>query len=198
MLRMKRIDISCILLKEGRFFLYAFEGERLAPPWRWVPALFHWHKSSFFGTDVEVSSIRTRHGKRLVNIEGVVIDTFQALELFGTEPFNRFIQWEFDDFSQRMLAVSPVIFENIVAHRFEPDFSAWHDGVFRWKVPDAVWEEFLPAFWDTPLLEEELFYMETANEPVPSMREFVRKLFHVGAESYLSRQPNLHRKWLER
>src|SRR4051794_25057879 len=110
MLKMKQFDISCIQLNSGFFFLYAFDDEDVSPAWRWVPYLFQWHEGSFYGSNIKPNTIEVTVGNNTMPIEGVTISSLDALELFGTEPFNQFVRWEFDDFSQTLLGVAPVMY----------------------------------------------------------------------------------------
>ncbi|MCM3797754.1 DEAD/DEAH box helicase [Caldibacillus thermoamylovorans] len=199
MLKMKQLEINCIQLKEGNFFLYAFEnGEPGVPLPAWTFPLFQWHESSFYGSKLNATTVHSQIGNRTIAIDGVLLDSFETLELFGTEPFNQFIQWEFDELANSLLAISPVIYETIVEKRFKPDFESWKNGEFRWEVPDQVWYEFLPEFWETQVTE--LFVdreEDVGGEPV-RMKEFVQHLFHNGVESYLSRVPKLGKQWHKR
>lgn len=199
MLKMKQLEIHCIQLKEGNFFLYAFEnGEPGVPLPAWTFPLFQWHESSFYGSKLNATTVHFQIGNRTIAIDGVLLDSFETLELFGTEPFNQFIQWEFDELANSLLAISPVIYETIVEKRFKPDFESWKNGEFRWEVPDQVWYEFLPEFWETPMTE--LFVdreEDVGGEPI-RMKEFVQHLFHNGVESYLSRLPKLGKQWHKR
>lgn len=199
MLKMKQLEINCIQLKEGNFFLYAFEnGEPGVPLPAWTFPLFQWHESSFYGSKLNATTVHFQIGNRTIAIDGVLLDSFETLELFGTEPFNQFIQWEFDELANSLLAISPVIYETIVEKRFKPDFESWKNGEFRWEVPDQVWYEFLPEFWETPMTELFVDHDEdVGGEPV-RMKEFVQHLFHNGVESYLSRVPKLGKQWRER
>ncbi len=199
MLKTKQFEIHCIQLKEGNFFLYAFEnGEPGVPLPAWTFPLFQWHESSFYGSKLNATTVHFQIGNRTIAIDGVLLDPFETLELFGTEPFNQFIQWEFDELANSLLAISPVIYETIVEKRFKPDFESWKNGEFRWEVPDQVWYEFLPEFWETPMTE--LFVdreEDVGGEPI-RMKEFVQHLFHNGVESYLSRLPKLGKQWHKR
>ncbi|MCB7070789.1 DEAD/DEAH box helicase [Caldibacillus sp. 210928-DFI.2.22] len=199
MLKMKQLEINCIQLKEGNFFLYAFEnGEPGVPLPAWTFPLFQWHESSFYGSKLNATTVHFQIGNRTIAIDGVLLDSFETLELFGTEPFNQFIQWEFDELANSLLAISPVIYETIVEKRFKPDFESWKNGEFRWEVPDQVWYEFLPEFWETQVTELFVDHDEdVGGEPV-RMKEFVQHLFHNGVESYLSRVPKLGKQWRER
>lgn len=199
MLKTKQFEIHCIQLKEGNFFLYAFEnGEPGVPLPAWTFPLFQWHESSFYGSKLNATTVHSQIGNRTIAIDGVLLDSFETLELFGTEPFNQFIQWEFDELANSLLAISPVIYETIVEKRFKPDFESWKNGEFRWEVPDQVWYEFLPEFWETQVTELFVDHDEdVGGEPV-RMKEFVQHLFHNGVESYLSRVPKLGKQWRER
>ncbi|MCU9613270.1 DEAD/DEAH box helicase [Caldibacillus lycopersici] len=204
MLKMKQFDIHCHLLADGSFFLYAFDEDgAICPTSVWGPALFHWHEGSYYGTNLKTDSFLVKIGRQEQYVEGIIMDPLDALELYGTEPFNHLVQWEFDDFSQTLLAVAPVVYENVSERKWgPPDFQEWKNGKFQWKVPDEVWEEFLPQIWEEPITETDSFLIEpdAANDykhPM-RMRDFVQSWFHHGVESYITRQPAIHQRWLDR
>lgn len=194
MLKMKQLEINCIHLEKGSFFLFAYEDGNLAySRQRWISPLFQWHESSLYGLKVKNATVNLKIGSRTMDIDGIILDAFETLELFGTEPFNQFIQWDFDELADSLLAISPIIYETIVAKQFIPDFAAWMNGEFRWKVPEQVWYEFLPEFWETSV--PEFAGMEDEYGAPSQMRDLASELFHYGVEAYLQHQPKIGRKW---
>ncbi|WP_246141040.1 DEAD/DEAH box helicase [Bacillus marasmi] len=121
----------------------------------WKKLLFFHHKETFYGTMVEVS--------RIDGVEGVLVNGWELVTLFSDEPFNRFIDWDWDDLSQVGLAAGPALYDAVVEHDWLPDFAAWESGaVFRWAVPERVLDEFGPGFWEQKLVVRggEVFVVE--------------------------------------
>lgn len=196
MLKIKQYEVNCIPLRKGFFFLYAYNDNGVASCQQWVEPLFQWHEGTFYGSILKPNEVDVVVGSsQTMRVEGVTINTFDTLELFGMEPFNEFVRWEFDEFSQTMMAISPVIYESIVKGEFGPDFEAWSEGGFQWRVPEQVWEEFLPGFWETKVSG---WYDEGLESESVSMREFVSNLFNDGVEIFLSRKPLAERNWREK
>jgi SNF2 family DNA or RNA helicase len=195
MLKMKQFAVNCIPIKKGFFFLFAYDNEDIAECHYWVEPLFQWHKGTFYGSTLEANEVEVSIGNRMMRVEGVTIHTLDALELFGTEPFNAFVRWDFDDFSQTLMAISPVIYESIVKGAFGPDFGAWQKGMFQWKVPERVWNEFLPGFWETKV--DGWYDLDGKTEPI-QMKDFVTFLFNDGVEIFLTRKPLKERNWQEK
>jgi len=195
MLKMKQFAVNCIPIKKGFFFLFAYDNEGIAECHHWVEPLFQWHKGTFYGSTLEANEVEVSIGNRMMRVEGVTIHTLDALELFGTEPFNAFVRWDFDDFSQTLMAISPVIYESIVKGAFGPDFGTWQKGMFQWKVPERVWNEFLPGFWETKV--DGWYDLDGKTEPI-QMKDFVTFLFNDGVEIFLTRKPLKERNWQEK
>lgn len=194
MLKVQEIEIHCMYLERNHFFLYGTPASAKFSPEDWILPLFQWHQGSFYGTNLKEHTLKMKKGKRTVSLDGVVIDALDVLELFGTEPFNSFVQWEFNDFAQTLLSVAPVIYEEVNAKNFVPDFAEWKKGPFRWKVPERVWNEFLPDFWEGTIGENSVV---DAGEEM-TLRDFVQVLFHDGVEAFIARTPRLAALWEER
>ena len=62
-------------------------------------------------------------------------------------------------------------------------------------MPERVWEEFLPLFWEEPVSG-----LSTTNgiEQTVQMKEFVSDLFNDAVESYLSRDQQTYQSWQEK
>ncbi|MGJ7920789.1 DEAD/DEAH box helicase [Neobacillus sp. LXY-4] len=142
MLKSRYVKIHLFPLDAGRYFLKAEKdtGE-IVPVSVWKKLLFFHHEESFFGTMVESSFVDGE--------EGVVLNGWDLVTLFAKEPFNRFIEWDWDDLSQASMAAAPAIYEAVMERDWLPDFSAWEEeSAFRWALPERVVSEFGPGFWD--------------------------------------------------
>ncbi|WP_100332451.1 DEAD/DEAH box helicase [Bacillus xiapuensis] len=171
MLRTKTIKIHMTLTKEQWFFLYAEDrnGSEL-PPGEWIKQLFLHHEESFYGSRLPQLVLEGRNGVRL--------SAWQWVTLFKSEQFNRFIHWEWDELGHFSLGVAPVLYETVADGRFLPDFQ--EDGV-TWKVPNEVWEEFSPSFWEEYVL-------------TMSNRELITSLFQLCAEEAFQEAGNARQR----
>ncbi|MGC8227776.1 DEAD/DEAH box helicase [Pseudobacillus badius] len=159
MLKTRTIIIHSQWLDNQQFFLKAAaENGRILPPSEWVKQLFLSHEESFYGSLLEEASY---HGEA-----GVLLSAWQWATLFKSERFNRFIRWEWDETGDFSLAVAPAIYEAVAESGFLPEF---HEDGLIFQVPDSVWEEFAPDFW-----EESVAGI--------SNRELVSSLFQACAE----------------
>ncbi|KMY55646.1 ATP-dependent helicase [Bacillus sp. FJAT-27231] len=159
MLKTRTITIYIKWLEDKHFFLWAeAENERLLPPAEWVKQLFLSHEESFYGSLLETTSYK---GK-----DGILLSAWQWVTLFKSEQFNRFIRWEWDELGDFSLAAAPAIYEAITDGGFVPHFK---ENGLSFQVPDSVWEEFGPEFWEESVVEV-------------SNRELVTSLFQSCAE----------------
>ena len=194
MLKIQQIEIHCLYIGKNQFFIYGIPETSKFLSRDWLKPLFQWHKGSFYGTNLELIQRVFVKGKKPIQVEGVILDSLDLLELFGTEPFNDFIHWDFDDFSQTLLSLSPIVYEHITAKKWIPDFEEWKRGNFCWKVPERIWDEFLEDFWNRPLGD-----VHQAQAPVQgkdvTLRDFVRDLYNDGVENVITRDPKTAEHW---
>ncbi|NMD70142.1 DEAD/DEAH box helicase [Bacillus sp. DNRA2] len=129
-----------------RFFVKAVDEDgEVVPVAAWKHLLFFHHRESVYGTMLEVSAIG--------GAEGVLVNGWELVTLFSSEPFNRFIEWDWDDLSQVGLAAGSALYDAVVEHDWLPDFAAWESSEeFRWAVPERVLSEFGPGFWEQKLV----------------------------------------------
>ena len=141
MLRTRYVKVHLLPLGEDRYFLSANEDDGgLLPVAAWKNLLFFRHEESFYGTMVKT--------ERINGIAGVVVNGWDLVTLFAKEPFNRYIDWDWDELSQICLAAAPAVHEAILERDWLPDFAAWEHDTFRWALPQRVQTEFGPTFWD--------------------------------------------------
>ncbi|RSK28879.1 DEAD/DEAH box helicase [Bacillus sp. HMF5848] len=86
-------------------------------PEDWRPLLFSWHDSSFYGTFVEIVDTPRE--------QGILLDAWQAAELFAGETWNSFVQWTWDDTCQKLQTVAPQIVQIIAQGDFAPTLEGW-------------------------------------------------------------------------
>ncbi|AGK55950.1 DEAD/DEAH box helicase [Bacillus sp. 1NLA3E] len=141
MLKTRYLKIHLLPLAGNRYFLKAEkDAGEIVPVSIWKNLLFFRHEESFYGTMAEKAVVS--------GVEGVVLDGWQLVTLFAKEPFNRFIDWDWDDLSQVCLAAAPAIHESVVEKDWLPDFAVWEHEQFRWALPERVLSEFGPGFWE--------------------------------------------------
>ncbi len=143
MLKSRYVKVCLHPIEGGRYFLRAVEEDDVAPldVATWKNSLFFHHEESYYGTMVEIKELEGQYG--------VVIDGWQLATLLAKEPFNRFIDWDWDDLAHVFMAAAPALLESVEERDWLPDFAAWEQGdVFRWAVPERVLDEFGDSFWE--------------------------------------------------
>jgi len=145
----------------------------LLDPDYWIPILFHRHKESFYGTLFD--------RKQIVDDTDLPISGWELATLFAREQFNQLIEWDWDDMAQICLSAAPPIYEAVTEKEWIPDFSAWEDNQFRWRLPERVTHEFDPSFWE----QEET-------------KAFVQNWFDQALDSYLQRNSQMRKAFGEK
>ncbi|MBM7648385.1 SNF2 family DNA or RNA helicase [Bacillus ectoiniformans] len=160
MLNTRSIHIHINWLDDGHFFLRATDRQnRTISRGVWVKQLFLAHEESYFGSRMQSM---THQG-----YEGIVLSSWQWVTLFKSEQFNRFIHWEWDELGHFSLAAAPVLYDAVTEGGFLPNFN--EEGL-TWTVPDSVWDEFSPSFW------------EEIHVPHMTNRELVDRIFQKSTE----------------
>jgi SNF2 family DNA or RNA helicase len=141
MLKTRFIKLFVFSVSDGRYRL-AVQDERgrFLPLAEWKDIVFSCHEESFFGTMLEEMTVD--------GVESVVLSGWGLVSLFGREAFNRFIEWDWSEDAEIVLAASGALYEGIVEKDWHPDFSAWEHEGFRWRLPERVVSEFDPSFWE--------------------------------------------------
>ncbi|NRD77141.1 DEAD/DEAH box helicase [Bacillus sp. BRMEA1] len=172
MLKTRYLKLMTTKIADGRFLLSAQDiyGTDLHPA-AWKDLVFSNHEESFFGTILESE---TANG-----IEGVAVNGWQLVSLFAKESFNRFIDWDWNEQAEICLAAADSLFEGIVEKDWLPDFSAWENDHFHWKLPERVKQEFDSSFWE----------QDVDGTPDGSLKakEYLSDLYNCALDSYLTR-----------
>ncbi|MEG6575428.1 DEAD/DEAH box helicase [Caldibacillus debilis] len=191
----KHFSIRAYPTEDHHFYLYCLnERGELVSPAQWVPPLFRGHAGSFYGTLLNYAEMPEELQAALpkgnpLRMTVPFLDPYEALELFSQDNFNPFIAWHFDEFTETLLAVAPVIYEQIKSFRWLPDWEKFREtGDFSWIVPDRVWQEFAPAFWEGRVEKGDSF-----GTPV-TLRTFAEQWFRQGIHAFLSRDERLAAK----
>ena len=193
MLKSRFLKLLTTELDDGRYSLSAQNEDGVnLPVSQWKNLVFSQHKESYFGTLLEE--------EKRENAEAVTLSGWQLVTLFAKESFNHFIEWDWGESAEICLASSHALYDGIVEKDWHPDFSAWEQGHFRWKLPEQVQTEFTPDFWDQqiparregaiasdlPSGESEDHHLLAQNR---SVRNFISDLYENALGSYLTRNP---------
>ncbi|WP_071393324.1 DEAD/DEAH box helicase [Bacillus tuaregi] len=167
MLKSRYIKIHVTDLDEDRYFISASdEQERFYVPSVWQYLFFNYHQETFFGTMVETATVE--------GVEGVVLNGWELATLFASEQLNRMVDWDWNETAELCLASAHTIQDAIREKEWLPDFAAWEQDEFAWMLPDRVWDEFLPAFWERE-----------------NVRSFMRKWFNHALNDYMNQNQEL-------
>ncbi|PLR85434.1 DEAD/DEAH box helicase [Bacillus sp. V33-4] len=166
MLKTRYLKINVQTINDNRYLITAEdEAEELLDPGKWKSLLFHRHEESYFGTVLDI--------ERHQGILGIAVNGWQLATLFAKEQFNRLIEWDWNETAELCIAAAPAVHEAIVEKDWIPDFAAWEQESFQWALPERVYKEFDPSFWEH-------------SEPVP-VRPFIHEWFARSLDAYLSR-----------
>jgi len=139
MINFETISLKCQWLDSENAFL--IEGN--TPVETWGSLVFAWHKESFYGTFLQ---------KRK---EGIVLSPWQALTFFAAKTENEFANIHWDEATADFRELAQTIMNEIQTFRFAPNFSAWKNGSFGWKLshPELVDDSFAQKWLTLALLD---------------------------------------------
>ncbi|MFC5466418.1 DEAD/DEAH box helicase [Lederbergia graminis] len=167
MMNLHKIELHVIPHKENSFFIYGLNEEQESiHPTAYMQQLFLWHEESFYGSFIEISSFQGHMG--------IELDSYGTLTLLGHEHFSSLIDWQWSELTDTLLAVSSIMLETIQEGHFLPSFQDEEEHVVMWKVPDVIWEEFPPEFWEQPFHDT-------------TLRKFATSFYHHALNTYLQR-----------
>lgn len=90
--------------------------------------LFAWHEASFYGTDIAVENVQ---GTELIVLPAEhVVPFFGELEMLGH------IEWQWSDYAQTLLKLTPALAACVKESRHIPSYSAFQGGKLQW-----TWDE---------------------------------------------------------
>ncbi|MBS4206772.1 DEAD/DEAH box helicase [Bacillus sp. FJAT-50079] len=165
MMNLKSVHIHIAPLEHGAFFISVLDDEsHPISPAHWKQQLFVWHEESFYGSFIET--------KQVNGDDGIEIDSYSLLTLLGHERFSSLIDWHWCEPGDAILAVAPIMLEAIQEGKWLPQFTDDSEDAFYWKVPQMVWDEFPPPFW------EQSFFQTPMNE-------FVAQFYHHAVLKHL-------------
>ena len=194
MLKTRFIKLFVFGWSEGRYRV-AVQDERgrFLPFLVWKDIVFSRHEESFFGTMLEDVTVD--------GVESVVLSGWGLVSLFGREAFNHFIEWDWSEDAEIVLAASGALYEGIVEKDWHPDFSAWEHAGFRWRLPERVVSEFDPSFWEQEV--EGLVRVDDVGgaaadlgrredgDGVGKASSAISQLYNDALDTYLTRNPSM-------
>jgi SNF2 family DNA or RNA helicase len=194
MLKTRFIKLFVFGWSEGRYRV-AVQDERgrFLPFLVWKDIVFSRHEESFFGTMLEDVTVD--------GVESVVLSGWGLVSLFGREAFNHFIEWDWSEDAEIVLAASGALYEGIVEKDWHPDFSAWEHEGFRWRLPERVVSEFDPSFWEQEV--EGLVRVDDVGgaaadlgrredgDGVGKASSAISQLYNDALDTYLTRNPSM-------
>ncbi|MDR4949969.1 DEAD/DEAH box helicase [Neobacillus cucumis] len=184
MLKTRFIKLMTTKLGDGRFLLTA-QNERgsYMAPFRWKNLVFSSHEESFFGTLLETETVN--------GVEGIVISGWQLVSLFAKESFNRYIDWDWNEQSEICLASALTLYEGILEKDWLPDFSVWEHGLFRWKLPERVKDEFDSSFWEQTIVDETEAPTSDGDTELSTTKDYISDLYNEALDAYLTRNASM-------
>jgi SNF2 family DNA or RNA helicase len=196
MLKTRFIKLFVFGWSEGRYRV-AVQDEhgRFLSVAEWKDIVFSRHEESYFGTMLEEVTVD--------GVESVVLSGWGLVSLFGREAFNHFIEWDWSEDAEIVLAASGALYEGIVEKDWHPDFSAWEHEGFRWRLPERVVSEFDPSFWEQEV--EGLVRVDDVGgaaadlgrpedgdgDGVGKASSAISQLYNDALDTYLTRNPSM-------
>ncbi|QPA30775.1 DEAD/DEAH box helicase [Thermaerobacillus caldiproteolyticus] len=110
---------------ENAFFLYSDE-----PVEKWRALAFSWHAESFYGTFLTT--------KKIGEQQGVWLSPWEALTFFSSSSENELARLQWDEPSMTFRRWAKAIMDDIRTLQFMPNFTAWKDGGFGWKMEEET------------------------------------------------------------
>ncbi|MBD8069447.1 DEAD/DEAH box helicase [Bacillus sp. PS06] len=109
------------------------------------PLLFSHHKSSFYGSFVEM--------KQLYYRQAFYLTPWQALEFFGNQSNNTLAQFNYSEDCRTYQETAEILYKAVQEMTFVPDYEQWALGEFGWTIEDEELDLF-SADWLTAALED--------------------------------------------
>ncbi|WP_141430994.1 DEAD/DEAH box helicase [Bacillus sp. 03113] len=179
MLKSRYLKIHVTNVEQNQYLIMVKRNDdHILPPDEWKYLFFNRHDESYFGTMLET---------KIVNgLEGVLIDGWQLVTLFGKERFNRLIDWDWDETSQICLASAHTVLDSMHRHEWVPDFASWENNEFQWTLPERVMNEFNADFWEENL---------QTNSGSITNKQFVQEWFNHSVESYMNQDEEMKNRF---
>ncbi|WP_238327564.1 DEAD/DEAH box helicase, partial [Paenibacillus gorillae] len=120
-------------------------AERQESALRLRSVLFAWHKSSWYGTEVEEME---QNGRKMLKLPPLI-----AVDYLSAPQHARLLRVEWSDRLQRLMAIASLIREALLGGWFEPEWSRWSEQRRAWRIAwpeteperESQWAEFITA-----------------------------------------------------
>jgi len=123
------IDVRLSLTEDGDALLYGLDGTGgFVPGMRLKQLLFAWHEDSFYGTELEIRSLR--------NIEIVELPAEFVIPFFAELPLLGHVDWAWGGGAELLRRLAPALMACAAAKRYAPSREAMAAGRLEWQWED--------------------------------------------------------------
>ncbi|MCC3376705.1 DEAD/DEAH box helicase [Cohnella sp. REN36] len=99
--------------------------------------LFAWHEPSFYGTELEVQTVKE-------DMDVVILPAEMVIPFFAEPQLLRHIDWAWTGDNARLLIrLAPLLAASLEARRYAPSYAAFREGSLRWDWEDEAVDEAL-------------------------------------------------------
>ncbi|MGO4548460.1 DEAD/DEAH box helicase [Paenibacillus sp. 2TAB23] len=92
--------------------------------------LFAWHSASFYGTELQVQQVQ--------DLELVLLPAEQVIPFFSDNHTLAHIAWNWGEHAEALVKLTPLLAEEIKAHRYIPSFTAFRTGKLQWTWDNSA------------------------------------------------------------
>jgi SNF2 family DNA or RNA helicase len=126
---LRKIDVRLSLTEEGDALLYGLdESGGFVPGMRLKQLLFAWHEASYYGTELEIRSLR--------NIEIVELPAEFVVPFFAELPLLGHVDWAWGGEAELLRRLAPALMACAAEKRYAPSREAMIAGRLHWKWED--------------------------------------------------------------
>jgi len=123
------IDVRLSLTEDGDALLYGLdESGGFVPGMRLKQQLFAWHEDSYYGTELEIRSLR--------NIEIVELPAEFVIPFFAELPLLMHVDWAWGGEAELLRRLAPALMACATEKRYAPSREAMTAGLLQWKWED--------------------------------------------------------------
>jgi len=123
------IEVRLSLTEEGDALLYGLDAAGgFMPGMRLKQLLFAWHEASFYGSDLDIRSLR--------NIEIVELPAEFVVPFFAELPLLRHVDWAWGGEAELLRRLAPALQACAQGKRYAPSREAMIEGRLHWKWDD--------------------------------------------------------------
>jgi len=133
-----KIDVRLSLTEEGDALIYGLdESGGFVPGVRLKQLLFAWHEASFYGTELEIRSLR--------NIEIVELPAEFVVPFFAEPPLLVHVDWAWGGEAGLLRRLAPALMARAKEKRYAPSREAMAEGWLQWHWEDRGIDRLIDA-----------------------------------------------------